>query len=142
MQSKTSQEIHTIKAGKRIYFIDLKNNENGDQYLKLTESKLIKEGEFERHSILIEKEFIQELSVKLLDTLHHFENGKPIEEVISKSHMEQLKEKYANAYKPWEPDEDERLSELFKAEKSIRELSEIFQRNEGAIESRLKKLKE
>lgn len=45
-----------------------------------------------------------------------------------------------NAYKPWTQDDDDRLEQLFCEGKTTRELSEIFQRKQGAIRSRIKKL--
>lgn len=54
--------------------------------------------------------------------------------------MEQTKEKFRNAYKPWSDEDDLKLEELFYEGKNFRELSEIFQRNIGAINSRIEKL--
>lgn len=64
-----------------------------------------------------------------------------MDEVSSdRSYMEQQKEKFTNAYQPWSADDDLRLEKLFCEKKSVKELSEIFDRNKGAIESRIKKL--
>jgi hypothetical protein len=55
-----------------------------------------------------------------------------------------LKEKratYPNAYRPWTKEDDVMLKQLSAAGKSIHELSEFFQRNQGAITSRLVKIK-
>ena len=49
------------------------------------------------------------------------------------------KEKYANAYKPWTGEDDFKFETLRLAGKSVAELAEIFERNKGAIRSRLKK---
>lgn len=54
--------------------------------------------------------------------------------------MEKKREQYPNAYKPWSKDEDGQLLSLVNEKKSIKELSLIFKRYEGAIHSRLKKL--
>lgn len=45
-----------------------------------------------------------------------------------------------NAYMKWTKDDDEKLECLFCEGKSIKELSEIFGRNNGAIKSRINKL--
>ena len=66
------------------------------------------------------------------------------EEVLQKtrSHsQETIRIKYPNAYVKWSSDDDERLRELYKSGKTVKELIQIFQRKRGAIESRLKKLK-
>ena len=56
------------------------------------------------------------------------------------SHMQQQKELHANAYAKWNEHEDKELERLYKQGFQIRELSIIFQRNEGSIRSRLHKL--
>lgn len=45
----------TVKAGKRIYYIDVKQTRNGDYYLALTESKKIVTGDEENCSVTFEK---------------------------------------------------------------------------------------
>ena len=50
------------------------------------------------------------------------------------------RKQYPNAYKPWNVEDDEQLITLYKTNKGIKELMDIFKRNEGAIRSRIKKL--
>ena len=45
----------TIKAGKRIYYIDVKKNRRDEMYLSITESKKIIQGEGENASVTFEK---------------------------------------------------------------------------------------
>lgn len=52
----------------------------------------------------------------------------------------QKQEENKNAYKPWTKEDDEQLEQLFCEGKTVPELMAIFARNEGAIESRIKKL--
>ncbi len=59
---------------------------------------------------------------------------------VGVSYMHQQKALYANAYAPWTEAEDKKLLELYSMGKSIAELCEIFERNKGAIRSRIKKL--
>lgn len=54
--------------------------------------------------------------------------------------LEQIKEKYPNAYEPWKEDEDNKLRELYTENTSINEIAQILKRQSGAISSRLKKL--
>ena len=54
--------------------------------------------------------------------------------------IEEKRQEYGNAYLPWEKEADEYLVRLYEEGKSIKELTEIFERNNGAIRSRLKKL--
>lgn len=56
------------------------------------------------------------------------------------SYMEQQKLLYAKAYVKWTPEEDTELLELYSKEWSIKDLVIRFERNKGAIRSRIKKL--
>ena len=54
--------------------------------------------------------------------------------------LEEKREKHANAYKPWSPEEDDLLERLYADGMKTREISEQLGRNRGAITSRIKKL--
>lgn len=56
------------------------------------------------------------------------------------SYMDRQKLLYSNAYAPWTEEEENMLLFYHRQGKKIPELVEIFQRNEGAIRSRLKRL--
>ena len=63
----------TIKAGKRIYYLDVKEDRRGEMFLSITESKKIVSGEgenakvsFEKHKIFLHKEDFE----KFADGLH------------------------------------------------------------------------
>ncbi|MFD8645498.1 hypothetical protein ACFV14_34915 [Streptomyces zaomyceticus] len=55
--------------------------------------------------------------------------------------VEAKREQHPNAYKPWEPGDELRLAERCAQGASLSELSREFGRNEGAIASRLLKIK-
>ncbi|WP_176724524.1 hypothetical protein [Streptomyces sp. PpalLS-921] len=55
--------------------------------------------------------------------------------------VEAKRELYPNAYKPWEPEDEERLAERCAQGASLPELSQESGRNEGAVASRLLKIK-
>jgi ATP-dependent DNA helicase RecQ len=59
---------------------------------------------------------------------------------LSKSHMQEQKELHVNAYAQWSDKDDQELKRLFQQGFQVKELSIIFQRNIGSINSRLKKL--
>lgn len=59
---------------------------------------------------------------------------------IVKSHMDALKESHKSAYLPWTSEDDEKLEILYYAGKKVKELAVLFERNDGAIQSRIKKL--
>ncbi|MCD6544199.1 MAG: hypothetical protein J7K34_06790 [Flavobacteriaceae bacterium] len=50
------------------------------------------------------------------------------------------RKKHKNAYEKWTAENDEKLEMLFCEGKTTTELSKIFERNNGAIKSRIKKL--
>ncbi|MEV7243100.1 hypothetical protein AB0N92_17890 [Streptomyces sp. NPDC093248] len=54
--------------------------------------------------------------------------------------MEEKRQLHPNAYKPWTPEDDQRLTERCAQGASLAELAEEFARNEGAIASRLCKI--
>ena len=56
------------------------------------------------------------------------------------SYIEQQRLKHSKAYVQWTEDEDKKLIELYSKGDTIEELCKIFERNEGAIKSRIKKL--
>jgi hypothetical protein len=54
--------------------------------------------------------------------------------------ISEIRKTFKKAYEPWTEEADEKLELHFCEGKTIKELSEIFGRNEGAIRSRIKKL--
>lgn len=66
-------------------------------------------------------------------------NNPPRRNQTSGSYMSKQKEEHANAYKPWTPEDDARLKELWEMGLDIKEIGEQMGRNEGSIKSRLKK---
>ena len=60
----------TVKAGKRIYYFDVKQSRNGDKYVAITESKRIAEGPvenphvtYEKHKLFLYKEDYEKLQM-------------------------------------------------------------------------------
>lgn len=54
--------------------------------------------------------------------------------------VEAFRVDHPNAYMPWTQEDDDKLEQLFCEGKTTKELSDIFQRKQGAIRSRVKKL--
>jgi hypothetical protein len=54
--------------------------------------------------------------------------------------MAEIRTRYPRAYERWTEDEDDLLNQKFAGKATIQELSEFFQRQPGAIRSRLRKL--
>lgn len=71
----------SIKAGKRIYYLDVKNSRRNEKFLTITESKKIITGEgenaqisFEKHKIWIYKEDLRKFLAELEQTIEYIEN--------------------------------------------------------------------
>ena len=67
----------TIKAGKRIYYIDVKKNRKEEMYLSITESKKIVNGEgenaavsFEKHKIFLYREDFEKFAKAMNDAIN------------------------------------------------------------------------
>ena len=54
--------------------------------------------------------------------------------------LDEKREQFPNAYKPWSTEDDKLLIALHDENRSIKELMSVFKRNEGAINSRIHKL--
>lgn len=75
MNGKNENEIlfsRTVKAGKRVYYTDIKCDRRGELYLAVTESKRIKDGTedsrpvFEKHKIFVYREDLE----KFMDAIN------------------------------------------------------------------------
>lgn len=69
-----------IKAGKRIYYLDVKKNRKNEMFLAITESKKIVSGEgetsqisFEKHKIFLYKEDFEKFINGLQETIQYIE---------------------------------------------------------------------
>ncbi|MCR4994269.1 MAG: PUR family DNA/RNA-binding protein [Bacteroidales bacterium] len=65
-----------IKAGKRIYYVDVKQSSRGDMYLSLTESKRIVSGDaempqysYEKHKVFVYPEDFEKFTGALADAM-------------------------------------------------------------------------
>ena len=70
----------SIKAGKRIYYIDVKRNKKDELYLAITESKKIVNGEgvsttlsFEKHKIFLYKEDFEKFQTGISEAISYIE---------------------------------------------------------------------
>ncbi len=135
-------EIYSYKLikGNRTYFFDIKKSAQGDLYFKVSESKKTENG-FERHGIVVFEENIKDFVegfIKLLTKLTELKEPKPID---GKAYsVEKIRKFNKKAYYPWTIEDDQKLELLFTEGKKVKELAQIFERNAGAISSRIKKL--
>ncbi len=73
MNDKTDIKTVQFKAGKRTYFLDVKQTADESKYLKITESKTGTDNSHERHSILIFEEDMQKFVVAMREVLKEFD---------------------------------------------------------------------
>jgi len=135
------KEIYTdkITKGSRTYFFDIKKSELGDLYLKISESKRMGNG-FEHHQLMVFEEDMKNFVDSLRKTLAKFKEIQTPQSVEKKYSVEKIRETHQQAYRPWTKEDDDKLEWLFCEGKKTKELALIFERNEGAISSRIKKL--
>ena len=72
--NNNNNTIESIKvpAGKRTYFFDVKENNDGTKFLKISESKRLENGEYERHNIMILNQDIFKFFNAFEDILKNF----------------------------------------------------------------------
>ena len=81
-EERREQEIvysRSVKAGKRIYYLDVRKARNNDLYLSITESKCrqVEEGEtpsFEKHKVFLYKEDFAHFTEGLQDVIAFVQN--------------------------------------------------------------------
>ena len=129
-----------ITKGTRTYFFDIKKSENGDLYLKISESKKTSDG-FEHQRLMVFEEDLKDFVETLKKSLTKFKELKEPKQTDSKAYsVQKIRETHQQAYLPWTTEDDNKLELLFCEGKKVKELAEIFGRNVGAINSRIKKL--
>ena len=129
-----------ITKGSRTYFFDIKKSEKGDLYLKVSESKKTENG-YEHHRLMVFDEDLKDFVEALKKSLTKFKELKEPKQTDDKTYsVEKIRETHQQAYLPWTAEDDNKLELLFCEGKKVKELAEIFGRNTGAINSRIKKL--
>lgn len=86
-----------------------------------------------KHSQILEN---MRMNVKMSES-------KPLEDKLSASKVysvEDIRKSYPNAYRPWDEDEDNNLTDNYLAGRSVKEIAITLGRKKGAIRSRLAKL--
>lgn len=134
-------EMYTdkLRRGNRTYFFDIKQSEKKSLYLKITERKKVGERVDYYHIIIYEEDFdaFDKSYRKLISKSKKLRN-KESEKAYS---VMEIRKRHRQAYLPWTEEDDNKLEVLYCERKTVKELSIIFERNEGAIQSRIKKLK-
>lgn len=98
----------TVKAGKRIYYLDVKKSRKDEMFLAITESKkvFLEEGNepqvsFEKHKIFLYREDFDKFMNSLQQTINYIEENSP----KTQSESSQEREKNAGYDEPLKSDE-------------------------------------
>jgi DNA-directed RNA polymerase specialized sigma24 family protein len=122
-----------VVAGSRTYFFDVKESKDGTRYLVISELRQAG-ADYERHRVMIFEEnaaaFLAGLDevVAFLGIKHKSYN------------VDEVRQQHPKAYEKWSSNEDEELRKKYNEGMGISELASFFQRQPGAIQSRLAKL--
>jgi len=124
-----------VRAGIRTYFFDIKQSKENSLYLVISESKPVS-GEYEHHRVMIFEEdfeaFIEGVD-KTIKFLRKCQKPKSYS-------LEKIRQQHPKAYSKWSSEDDKLLQNKYDEGICVGELSQFFQRQPGAIRSRLWKL--
>ena len=134
MLSKTSKDKFSVISGTK-----------AKDLLRVCKSKDIKEvvGCYVKANIAYRHDkgrFLAAIAEYLDTEEQAIKKAAPIKTDVKSYSLEKIRETHKQAYLPWTEETDNKLKSLFSEGKSVKELAQIFERNEGAIQSRLKKL--
>jgi len=156
-QNYNTNEVYSanFKTGNRTYFINMLEAKNNAKYLKITESRKVGENEYQKNRIMLFQHDLLKLA-KVLNqavskiTVNEHESEAVHEETLPNMDAEATAPEtqeskpenieFPNSGKKWTREDEEKLEFLFKAGKTIDDLTEIFGRKQKGIESRLEKL--
>ena len=133
---KQSLYTEKVEAGKRSFYFDIRESENGSNYLVISEVSKKEDETTERRQIVIFENEIDRVAVKIGRSLLNFTRKSTSKEAI----IARAKERYANAYEPWSEKDDAELTLFHRQGSSIENITKSLQRQPGAIKLRLKKL--
>jgi hypothetical protein len=152
-QAINPNEVYSanFKAGTRTYFINMLEAKNNAKYVKITESRKVGENEYQKNRIMLFQNDLYKLFRVLSQAMARMK-GQPEETALPEDESSPETENHAseagpdesdafpNSGKKWTRDDEEKLEFLFKAGKTVEDLTEIFGRKQKGIESRLEKL--
>jgi len=150
-KTSNSAEIYSanFKTGDRTYFVNMLEAKNSTKYVKITESRKVGENEYQKNRVMLFQDDLNKLAKVLNQAIAKIEdeklqrNAKLADEALKKTDRDITEAElllYPNSGKKWTREDEEKLEFLFKAGKTIEDLSEIFGRKQKGIESRLAKI--
>jgi hypothetical protein len=125
---------YSIRTDAGRLFFDLKWGDR-ENFLQITQSKKIGEGDFHREKIILSKSELipfRDGITKAIGFLGAIQGD--VERPIG------LKPQHENGYKPWGESDDEKLLLLYQEGKSMKDIGVLMGRSRGAVRSRFVKL--
>ena len=138
MEKKNVLHTERVSSKNKTYFLDLKEAENGNNFLVINQSKPTEEGSYERVKMILFEEDLERFSQALVKIMFYFK--KQNTKAKREAYKEEVRKEYPNAYEPWTEEDEALLGELFQQGHQVEELMVHFKRNRGGIERRLEKL--
>jgi hypothetical protein len=138
LMTELLRDVHCVRisAGSRTYFFDIKKSSNGARFLVIHEARYGKADALQP-SILVFEEHLREFLRGLDKALQ--ETG--IRVRVGTHSLAETRRKFPRAYEKWTGEEDANLKDAFRQCKETQTLADTFQRQPGAIRSRLVKLR-
>jgi len=135
--------LHTEKVtGKsKSYYLDLKKAENGKSYLTITQSKKTEDETYERVKMILFEGELEKFGEAFLKIIMQYKSSEAPAKRITDEEIQELRKLYPRAYEPWTKEDDDQLRIMAHEDATIEKMSSYFQRKEGAIILRMKKLK-
>ncbi len=138
MEKKNVLHTEKVISKNKTYFLDLKEAENGNNFLVINQTKTGEDGVTERVKLILFEEDLERFSQAMMKIIFHFQ--KKNEGGVNKEYLAEVRKKYPNAFQRWSKEDEALLRELYQQGHQVPELMTHFQRNQRGIESRLEKL--
>jgi hypothetical protein len=162
-QTINNAEVYSanFSNGNRSYFVNMLEAKNHSKYVKITESRKTDDGNYQKNRIMLFQGDLFKLSKVLNQAISKIKT-RTEEETVPVPEGEEMtlgleqnendqaapvqessgseSDLYPNSGKKWTREDEEKLEFLFKAGKTVEDLTEIFGRKQKGIESRLQKL--
>jgi len=119
-------ELNSLKVnGKdRVYQLTLNSNNKEQRFISINVTK----GERSKEIVIIEDDFTDFL--KAINKITEYKAY----------NVDEIRQNHKKAYAKWTQEADEKLEILYCEKKTIKEIAEIFGRQQNAIKARIKKL--
>ncbi len=164
-QPASNAEVYSanFSTGNRSYFVNMLEAKNNTKYVKITESRKTDDGNYQKNRIMLFQGDLYKLAKVLNSAIGKIKDGKEQSETAPAAEEAETpasencettlgldgenteeqgsdQDAYPNSGKKWTREDEEKLEFLYKAGKTVEDLTEIFGRKKTGIESRLQKL--